>query len=332
MPKTNKSKYGQFFTPDYLADTMVDTIVKRLGCSYVLCPDSFLKLKVFDPSVGEGAMLMAWCRKVTGLIYSSRYGRRDSLVGAIICDHWDREGTVLEAAENPLWDDIRDCELYQPLLVQYVDEDEKDEEWISGWDVKKVLKRPAIGDSSITWEYREIYSQVAGQCYGFDIDQECVDATKRNLSDASGLSIEDFDNNIACDDFLLSSQTVLFDVIIMNPPYLGGGKISSVLGKNYRDRLKMEMESYHGRADLCAYFIQRSHLWIKQRGMVSIVATKTISEGKTRLIGLKTLVDRGFTIYNATTKVPWPGDANVTVHIVHLETEKKGPLALDTSL
>jgi hypothetical protein len=48
-----------------------------------------------------------------------------------------------------------------------------------------------------------------------------------------------------------------------------------------------------------------------------MIATNTISQGDTREGGLLWLVAAGWTIYDATVDLPWPGEAAVTVSVVH---------------
>jgi len=322
-----QKKYGQYFTPKAIVHDMISTIVDRICSSspiYTLSPSDLCHLRVLDPAVGDGGMLCEWCRHIADKVYAHTYGRRNHIVGARILDKWEREGVVLEAAEESLWDDAQKVELYQPLYVDY----DGEEEWISSWDVSEVYDTVKNGDVRETWEYKEIVSGIALQCYGVDIDERCVTRTRERLADMAGLSPDDFENTIFCDDFLFLNRSEIvplsFDVVIMNPPYLGGGKISGTLGDEYRKRLKKEMTVYHGRADLCAYFLQRAYRYAEARkGMISFVATNSVNQGKTREVGLKVLVDYGFRIYNAQTNIPWPGDANVTVHIVHLDRYDK---------
>jgi type I restriction-modification system DNA methylase subunit len=109
-----------------------------------------------------------------------------------------------------------------------------------------------------------------------------------------------------------------FDVVIGNPPYLGGGKISSVHGDEYRKQLKRDYPSYHGLADLSAYFFLRAAEVAKPAATIGMIATNTIGQGATRKTGLATMIADGWTIYRADTDVEWPGDAAVTVNFVHL--------------
>lgn len=109
------------------------------------------------------------------------------------------------------------------------------------------------------------------------------------------------------------------NAFVGNPPFLGGGKISSNYGNAYRDWLLEQHEGSNARADLSAHFFRRAdHLLGECGGTYGFIATNTISQGDTREAGLHWLVEHGARIYNATTNLPWPGDAAVMVSVVHL--------------
>ena len=50
-----------------------------------------------------------------------------------------------------------------------------------------------------------------------------------------------------------------------------------------------------------------------RNGHLGFLATNTIAQGDTRETGLDVIVAQGGAIYDATTDVPWGGDAAVTV-------------------
>lgn len=106
-----------------------------------------------------------------------------------------------------------------------------------------------------------------------------------------------------------------------NPPFLGGIKISSVLGKPYQAYLKwLHKDGYHGNADLCAHFLRRCEA-VSNPGTpttMSFICTNTICQGGTRRFGLAKLLEWGWVIYDAAKSMPWPGDAAVHVSVVHL--------------
>lgn len=162
-------------------------------------------------------------------------------------------------------------------------------------------------------EAREVVEQ---ECLlGIDIDPGAVEAAREALPRT------EFD----CRDALLDWD---FDTqgrpcaFLGNPPFLGGGKISGSLGKEYQKRLVAAYPPANGKADLCAYFFLLAAHTLDvggSKGTTSFIATNTISQGDTREAGLRFLLQEfGQRIYCADTNVPWPGAAKVTTSIVHL--------------
>lgn len=101
-----------------------------------------------------------------------------------------------------------------------------------------------------------------------------------------------------------------FDAIVSNPPFLGGQKISGVLGADYRNYLVKEIgRGVRGSADLVAYFALRAHQLVNRRGQVGLIATNTLAQGATRRVGLDQIVADGITIRSALKSEPWPGTA-----------------------
>lgn len=111
-----------------------------------------------------------------------------------------------------------------------------------------------------------------------------------------------------------------FDVIVGNPPFLGGQHISGQLGKQYRSFLETYTQytkTQKGSADFVSYFINRSTYLIKNKsGIFGLIGSKTVAEGGTKEVGLSEVINRGFLIYNAFSGMKWPGTANVVVSIV----------------
>jgi hypothetical protein len=71
-----------------------------------------------------------------------------------------------------------------------------------------------------------------------------------------------------------------FDVVLGNPPYLGGKKLSSTFGEPYRRHLIDHIA--HGRrgsADLAVYFWLRMHELVNELGTVGIVGPTNLTRG-----------------------------------------------------
>lgn len=120
-----------------------------------------------------------------------------------------------------------------------------------------------------------------------------------------------------------------FDVIVGNPPFLGGRRTTSTLGEVYRDYLAMGGEA-SSNADLCAFFFRRAFGCLRYGGALGLIATNTIAQGDTRWTGLRHLCRNGGEIFAATKRLKWPGMAAVVVSVVHvLRGKHTGPAQLD---
>ena len=109
-----------------------------------------------------------------------------------------------------------------------------------------------------------------------------------------------------------------FDAVVGNPPFITGKRISTHLTDVYQGYLKGTFENSKGAADLCVYFLRRSFQLIRDRAQVGMIATKSIAEGDSRLVGTEYLQGRGATIYWAIHEIAWPGKASVTVSMLAL--------------
>ena len=113
-----------------------------------------------------------------------------------------------------------------------------------------------------------------------------------------------------------------FDAIVGNPPFLGGKRISTVLGSAYRDWLAGLHDDSSSNADLVAHFFRRAFTLLRHGGTFGLIATNTIAQGDTRSTGLRWICTRGGEIYEAHRRRPWPGQAAVVVSLLHVH---KGP-------
>ena len=111
-----------------------------------------------------------------------------------------------------------------------------------------------------------------------------------------------------------------FDAFVGNPPFIGGRKISTNLGEEYRDWLAANYEGSNSNSDIVAYFFRRAFSSLKSPGSLGLIATNTIYQGDTRATGLRFIRQAGGTIYHVRKRVKWPGDAAVVVCVVHIAT------------
>jgi len=109
-----------------------------------------------------------------------------------------------------------------------------------------------------------------------------------------------------------------FDILLGNPPFMGGLKISTLFGEKYHHYLKLNYKPLSGIADLCASFYRRAFSLLKEEGMMGMVATNTIGQGDTRESGLEVILKNGGVITSAHRFIKWPGEANVEVNLVSI--------------
>jgi hypothetical protein len=109
-----------------------------------------------------------------------------------------------------------------------------------------------------------------------------------------------------------------FDVIVGNPPFLGGKRISSVSGDRYKDYLISTQVGTNGNMDLAARFFRRAYSITRQNGVMGLISTNTIAQGDTRRGGLQWICKNGGTIYRCLRRYVWPGEAAVIVSVVHI--------------
>ena len=109
-----------------------------------------------------------------------------------------------------------------------------------------------------------------------------------------------------------------FDSIVGNPPFLGGKRISTTLGSEYRDWLASLHTESNSNADLVAHFFRRAFDLIHPGGAFGLIATNTIAQGDTRASGLRWICENGGDIYDARRRVKWPGLAAVVVSVLHV--------------
>ena len=119
-----------------------------------------------------------------------------------------------------------------------------------------------------------------------------------------------------------------FDAFVGNPPFMGGSSISGVLGRSYLEYLLLVHPASHGNADLIAHFYRRAFSLLREGGTFGLIATNTIAQGDTRSSGLRWICTHGGTIYSATKRLKWPGQAAVVVSVVH--AAKNAPSATNS--
>ena len=113
-----------------------------------------------------------------------------------------------------------------------------------------------------------------------------------------------------------------FDSIIGNPPFSGKNAVIRGNARGYPGWLKTIHAESHGNADLAAHFFRRAFSLLRSRGNLGLIATNTIAQGDTRSTGLRWICKNGGKIFNATRRLPWPGQAAVVVSVVHIHRSR----------
>jgi type II restriction/modification system DNA methylase subunit YeeA len=130
------------------------------------------------------------------------------------------------------------------------------------------------------------------------------------------LPLDTLDENIVCKDALFN-EWVKADAIIGNPPFLGGKHMRIALGDEYIDRVFERFPDVKDSVDFCSYWFRLAHDQIREKGRAGLVATNSISQGKSRAAALDYVTRNGGVIYEAISSQVWSGEANVHVSIVN---------------
>jgi len=109
-----------------------------------------------------------------------------------------------------------------------------------------------------------------------------------------------------------------FDAIVGNPPFAGKNTLLNAHADEYLPWLQTIHPESHGNSDLVAHFFRRAFNLLRSDGCFGLIATNTISQGDTRSTGLRWICQHGGTIYKATKRLKWPGEAAVVVSVVHV--------------
>jgi type II restriction/modification system DNA methylase subunit YeeA len=142
------------------------------------------------------------------------------------------------------------------------------------------------------------------------------------------LPLDTLDQNIICADALFT-EWVKADAIIGNPPFLGGKHMRMTLNDKYIDRVFERFSDVKDSVDFCSYWFRIAHNNLGSNGRAGLVATNSISQGKSRAAGLDYIAQNGGYIYDAISTQPWSGEAKVHVSIINWSKEKPKRYNLD---
>ncbi|MBD2559472.1 MULTISPECIES: DNA methyltransferase [Nostoc] len=181
------------------------------------------------------------------------------------------------------------------------------------------------------------------QFYGMDTNPFAVELARVTLMIARKIAIDNLkltepalpldslDNNIVCQDALFSEWQKA-DAIIGNPPFLGGKHLRIALGDEYIDKVFKRFPNVKDSIDFCAYWFRLAHDHLDETGRAGLVATNSISQGKSRVAALDYITKNGGHIHEAVSTEPWLGEAKVHVSIVNWSKENSQKYYLDNQV
>ncbi|MGL4498818.1 MAG: class I SAM-dependent DNA methyltransferase, partial [Planktothrix sp.] len=181
------------------------------------------------------------------------------------------------------------------------------------------------------------------QFYGMDTNPFAVELARVTLAIARKVAIDKFgltedplpldtlDKNIVCQDALFN-QWPKVKAIIGNPPFLGGKHLRINLGDDYIDRVFARFPDVKDSVDFCAYWFRLAQDCIEDNGRAGLVATNSVSQGKSRVATLDYITQNGGYIHEAISSEPWSGEANVHVSLINWAKEEPNQYYLDNNL
>jgi hypothetical protein len=113
-----------------------------------------------------------------------------------------------------------------------------------------------------------------------------------------------------------------FDAFVGNPPFMAKNTIAR-LGSRYGAFLAASYPGSNGKSDAVAFFFRRAFDLLRSGGTFGLVATNTIAQGDTRATGLRWICTHNGTVFAARRRVPWPGQAAVSVSVVHIQKDAR---------
>ena len=118
-------------------------------------------------------------------------------------------------------------------------------------------------------------------------------------------------------DGMKVNGAAMMDAFVGNPPFAGGLTLSGLLGNRSVDWGKEVTGVQSGKADLCGHFFIQASKLLGNHGTVGLIATNSVAEGDTRTSCLAPLIKGGAKLYDATSALRWPGEASVSVAVIH---------------
>lgn len=201
-----------------------------------------------------------------------------------------------------------------------------------------------IQDNFSSYQIQDVYSIIdMKQFYGIDINEFAVELAKVTLSfgkkifndlflkyikkyqlsfdfQDKTLPFDDLDNNIVVKDALFSEWPSA-NIIIGNPPFLGGKYLRTEHGDEYAEKIYEKFPDTKGQPDFCVFWYQKAHDNHAER--IGLVGTNSVAQGVSRKASLELITKNNGIIINAVSTQVWSGTANVHVSIVNWVKDKK---------
>lgn len=110
-----------------------------------------------------------------------------------------------------------------------------------------------------------------------------------------------------------------FNAYVGNPPFLGGNRISEFSrGPEYQDWLKEIVAESKGQVDLSVFFLRHAFALLINGGSMGFITPNALASGDNRVAGLSSIIKMGGKIVSARKGFDWPGQAAVSVSVVHI--------------
>lgn len=300
---------GSHFTPPRL----IDELLSHAG----LTSDPDSPRSVCDPSMGTGALLIEVCRRLSSDTRSRCEIARTVLYGV------DRDKRAVALARLSTW---LFCSPTRPAPIEVM-QSLRFGDSLTGLSSLAPIDAMLPGWRSMHLSnetIRAIADEISASdgCRDTHENRRKITAMRAKIEALSQGQYVARESATSSDRFhwpiefrdVFSGEHPGFDRIVANPPFLGGQKISTRLGSDYRRRLVERLaEGRGGNIDLSAFFLLRATELLSPTGKLAFIATSTIAQGDTREAGLERLITRGVSIYRAATKIPWPGKASLEI-------------------
>lgn len=249
----SRHERGAFFTPREVAETVTAGALGPL--THEQPADRIEQLTVVDITCGAGAFLLAAARYLT-----------EALVEA-----WDREGATETVLDEWGVDDVQLAARETALDCVYGVDVDPLSVALAGVAVQLLL--PHTDQPPAALRHIRLGDALVGQVYPVRHDDVRYPEGVRRFD-----WHREFRNVFACRDALDGG----FDAVIGNPPYLGGQKITGILGAEYREYLVHTLaHGVRGSADLAAYFWIRAAQVLSDLGTIGLITTNTLLQGAT---------------------------------------------------